>query len=57
MAFQKVREKTTTEDRDIDVALELMPTDGKRKLALANFSESFGDWKRNLARPSTGPLA
>lgn len=46
--FGSRAKKTATEDSDIDVALELMLTDGKRNGALANFSEFFGDWKAQL---------
>jgi predicted nucleotidyltransferase len=35
-------------DSDIDIALALMPPDGKHNWALAAYAESFEEWKSEL---------
>jgi predicted nucleotidyltransferase len=43
------RAKGTSEpESDIDIALALMPPDGKTNWALAAYVESFDDWKTEL---------
>jgi predicted nucleotidyltransferase len=42
---------------DIDIALELMPPNGRDNWALANFFERFDDWKSELREAVAWPVS
>jgi len=52
------RAKGTSEpESDIDVAVALMPPDGKTNWALAAYVESFEDWKSELRAAVNWPIS
>jgi predicted nucleotidyltransferase len=48
---------TSRSDSDIDIAVEMMPPDGKHNWALANYVQFFDDWKEELRRAVDWPVS
>ena len=48
---------TSKAESDIDIALSLMPPDGKTNWALATYVELFDDWKAELGAAVNWPVS